>query len=122
MPNRSLRTRTKLSSFSRGGLGGDVPAPGFFAGQGLSLQPVEGRELLDAVAEFEGIESKEFSSQRKLGRPKVFRGPEDTPEPKKKRQKLSASLGFRGFGGGTASGRSSTILGSGNRGSRTRLG
>ena len=119
MPNRSLRTRTKLSSFSRGGLGGDVPAPGFFAGQGLSLQPGEPRDIFDAVAEFEGIARK---PSKKMGRKRIFDISTDDQELRKKRRKLSASLGFRGEGSGTASGRSSTILGSGNRGSRTRLG
>ena len=108
----SSRRKTKLSS--RGGLGGDVPAPGFFAGQGASLQPGDPRDIFAAVAAFQGLEKERpvVSNSRRRSR----RGGPENPELDRKREALRRSVvGFRG---------DDTILGRGRGlgGGRTRLG
>jgi len=119
----SSRRKTKLSS--RGGLGGDVPAPGFFAGQGASLQPGDPRDIFAAVAKFQGLEKdRPVVSHPQMGR---RRGGPKTPELDRKREALRQSIagGFRldsirGLGGVDSRGR--TRLGGGLGGGRTRLG
>ena len=122
----SSRRKTKLSS--RGGLGGDVPAPGFFAGQGASLQPGDPRDIFEAVAKYQGLEKER--PVLSLAQLKGRRGPTKTPalaELDRKREALRQSIsgGFRldsirGLGGVDSRGR--TRLGGGLGGGRTRLG
>ena len=112
----SSSRKTKLSS--RGGLGGDVPAPGFFAGQGASLQPGDPRDIFAAVAKFQGIgkERQAFPTEKRGLRKRIPRN----KELDRKREALRQSVGgFRGDDTILGRGRG---LGGGLGGGLTRLG